>query len=107
MRSMKRPSRRLRESVATMLKNGRFLAPPRAKRITTILIPKNCAGRRKPTIIARNAAQQQALMTTGRAVPAELSIIADFSPDRYRLAQHAGLRTLFSGLRHRDGARVI
>src|SRR5450830_1586929 len=34
---MKRPSRRLRESVATILKNGRFLAPPRAKRITTIM----------------------------------------------------------------------
>src|SRR6476660_6228389 len=40
MRSMKRPSRRLRESVATMLKNGRFLAPPRAKRITTIIKSK-------------------------------------------------------------------
>ncbi|SPJ17550.1 hypothetical protein SBBP2_330011 [Burkholderiales bacterium] len=33
---MKRPSRALRESVATMLKNGRFLAPPRASRITTM-----------------------------------------------------------------------
>src|SRR5881227_708819 len=40
MGSMKRPSRRLRESVATILKNGRFLAPPRAKRITTIIFPK-------------------------------------------------------------------
>src|SRR4051794_2097337 len=82
MRSMKRPSRRLRESVATMLKNGRFLAPPRAKRITTIIIPKSCAGRKKPTIIARYAAQQQALMTTGRAHREESSIIADFGPDR-------------------------
>src|SRR5512134_1551821 len=33
---MKRPSRGLRESVATMLKKGRFLAPPRASRMTTI-----------------------------------------------------------------------
>src|SRR5471032_824628 len=47
MRSMKRPSRRLRESVATMLKNGRFLAPPRAKRITTIIVPKSVLRRKK------------------------------------------------------------
>src|SRR5688500_1768342 len=33
---MKRPSRARRESATTTLKNGRFLAPPRAKRITTI-----------------------------------------------------------------------
>jgi hypothetical protein len=58
------------------------LAPPRAKRITTIIIPKSCAGRKKPTIIARYAAQQQALMTTGRAHREESSIIADFGPDR-------------------------
>src|SRR3990167_1873957 len=36
---MKRPSRRLRESATTTLKNGRFLAPPRASRITTIGLP--------------------------------------------------------------------
>src|SRR4051812_3581516 len=34
---MKRPSRARRESATTTLKNGRFLAPPRAKRITTML----------------------------------------------------------------------
>src|SRR6266850_7889086 len=33
---MNRPSRELRESVATMLKKGRFLAPPLANRMTTI-----------------------------------------------------------------------
>src|SRR5258707_1156767 len=33
---MKRPSRRLRESATTTLKNGRFLAPPRASRMTTM-----------------------------------------------------------------------
>src|SRR2546423_260643 len=33
MRSTNRPSRALRESVATIVKNGRFLAPPRASRI--------------------------------------------------------------------------
>src|SRR6185295_3433208 len=33
---MKRPSRGLRESATTMLKNGRFLAPPRERRITTM-----------------------------------------------------------------------
>src|SRR5437762_10685179 len=36
---MKRPSRRLRESATTTLKNGRFLAPPRASRMTTISDP--------------------------------------------------------------------
>src|SRR5829696_4988562 len=35
---MKRPSRRRRESATTMLKNGRFLAPPRARRITTMTV---------------------------------------------------------------------
>src|SRR6267378_3372079 len=33
---MKRPSRAKRESATTILKNGRFLAPPRASRITTM-----------------------------------------------------------------------
>ena len=33
---MKRPSRRLRESATTTLKNGRFLAPPRASLMTTM-----------------------------------------------------------------------
>src|SRR5262249_8330611 len=44
---MNRPSRRLRESATTMLKKGRFLAPPRASRITTIAIPE----RREKTLI--------------------------------------------------------
>src|SRR3954471_11725945 len=34
---MKRPSRRSRESATTMLKKGRFFAPPRASRMTTIV----------------------------------------------------------------------
>src|SRR5262245_40317582 len=34
---MKRPSRRLRESATTTLKNGRFLAPPRASLMMTML----------------------------------------------------------------------
>src|SRR4051812_18287845 len=34
---MKRPSRRLRESATTTLKKGRFLAPPRARRMTTMI----------------------------------------------------------------------
>src|SRR6516164_9580738 len=37
---MNRPSRRLRESATTTLKKGRFLAPPRASRITTIALPR-------------------------------------------------------------------
>src|SRR6478736_3185080 len=37
MRSMKRPSRRRRESATTMLKKGRFFAPPRASRMTTMM----------------------------------------------------------------------
>src|SRR5689334_16955554 len=41
---MKRPSRARRESATTTLKNGRFLAPPRAKRITTMLF---CRGKSK------------------------------------------------------------
>src|SRR3970040_2241712 len=38
MRSMKRPSRARRESATTRLKNGRFVAPPRARRMTTMSI---------------------------------------------------------------------
>src|SRR6187397_2792552 len=38
MRSMKRPSRARFESATTRLKNGRFLAPPRASLITTMVI---------------------------------------------------------------------
>src|SRR5665647_456642 len=39
MRSMKRPSRRVRLSATTILKNGRALAPPRASRMTTMIYP--------------------------------------------------------------------
>src|SRR6185295_13159629 len=52
---MKRPSRRSRESATTMLKKGRFFAPPRASRITTMVEnPVGEAGtgsREKPRII--------------------------------------------------------
>ena len=41
-----RPSRRLRESAATMLKNGRFLEPPRESRITTMMCDSMMGGRR-------------------------------------------------------------
>src|SRR6476660_5782862 len=34
---MKRPSRRRRESATKMLKKGRFFAPPRASRMTTMM----------------------------------------------------------------------
>src|SRR5678816_1103842 len=37
MRSMKRPSRGLRESAITMWKNGRFFAPARAMRIFSVI----------------------------------------------------------------------
>src|SRR5690348_10172345 len=47
---MKRPSRRLRESVTTMLKNGRFFAPPRASRMMTIALSRRF---RKKTLIIR------------------------------------------------------
>src|SRR5689334_23712500 len=36
---MNRPSRLLRESATTILKKGRFFAPPRASRMTTISFP--------------------------------------------------------------------
>src|SRR5659263_69735 len=39
MRSMKRPSRRVRLSATTILKNGRAFAPPRASRMTTMIYP--------------------------------------------------------------------
>src|SRR5262245_53413911 len=46
---MKRPSRALLESATTTLKNGRFLAPPRASLITTIWVhPVSEAGDFKP-----------------------------------------------------------
>src|SRR6185437_12431750 len=50
---MNRPSRRLRESATTTLKNGRFLAPPRASLITTMAkVPVE--PRKKTLIIRRN-----------------------------------------------------
>src|SRR6185369_1365498 len=39
---MKRPSRRRRESATTMLKKGRFFAPPRASRMTTMGVSLGC-----------------------------------------------------------------
>src|SRR6478609_7602476 len=39
MRSMKRPSRRVRLSATTILKNGRAFAPPRESRMTTMIYP--------------------------------------------------------------------
>src|SRR5271169_2799736 len=57
MRSMKRPSRRLRESATTTLKNGRFLEPPRENRIITMgNLPKlnsNAKGREFYAILRR------------------------------------------------------
>src|SRR4030095_4123615 len=50
---MKRPSRRRRESATTMLKKGRFFAPPRASRITTMMgfLGSRDVSRAKPRII--------------------------------------------------------
>src|SRR5688572_2277587 len=42
---MNRPSRARRESATTTLKNGRFLAPPRAKRITTMWVCQSECGK--------------------------------------------------------------
>src|SRR4051812_30479220 len=67
MRSMKRPSRRLRESVATMLKNGRFLAPPRAKRITTIMNSKKCSKTEKAVNYSASRPKTATLLNQGGA----------------------------------------
>src|SRR5689334_17342359 len=45
---MKRPSRRVRLSATTMLKNGRALAPPRESRMTTMIYPSG--GRAGPVV---------------------------------------------------------
>src|SRR5471030_179216 len=78
MRSMKRPSRRLRESVATMLKNGRFLAPPRAKRITTIIVPKSVLRRKK----AANYSAPDRVSASDTCVIGRSWAIGDYDPIR-------------------------
>src|SRR5438067_1093141 len=80
---MKRPSRRLRESVATMLKNGRFFAPPRAKRITTILFPEKLCWAEKADDYSAKCRAAASLDNNRRALPAESAIIAHFWPGGY------------------------
>src|SRR6267142_6554838 len=91
---MKRPSRAKRESATTILKNGRFLAPPRASRITTMTSTLKSEARDFTPVIPWFARE-----VWGReAAPPSPARVASAGPGRAPAVTPRGLFPGFPGL---------
>src|SRR5215813_12504969 len=107
---MNRPSRGLRESVATMLKNGRFFAPPRASRITTMT--NSLFVLRHPldsvlALIQASAASGKPVIVSGARMARQATPPGSEAPRRAPLSSDFGVDPLMARFRHKALAALL